>query len=204
VATVVLAVSLLANTDASPASKSPGAAVGSSARATVSPSADDIFPNAGETALLARIDPAIARLCARAARSDYPPIKAESGSHKQETLPVRLGLRCALGGSQPDVVFLWIVAPTFEGGFATTLTFFFQRVSAAAAPGGDCATDTRAYMSWSFGLLAGKVLCVASPARARLDWIYDGENAIATAERDDGDRAALYQWWLDVGRALLH
>jgi len=40
--------------------------------------------------------------------------------------------------------------------------------------------------------------------QARFDWIYDGENVIATAERDDGDGAALYQWWLEEGRGILH
>jgi hypothetical protein len=44
----------------------------------------------------------------------------------------------------------------------------------------------------------------ASRIWPRLDWIYDGENAIATAERDDGDGAALYQWWLNQGRSILH
>ncbi len=49
-------------------------------------------------------------------------------------------------------------------------------------------------MNWSFGPLNGKLLCVTTEARTRFDWIFDGLAVIATAERDDGDRAALYQW----------
>jgi hypothetical protein len=59
-------------------------------------------------------------------------------------------------------------------------------------------------MDWSFGLLAGKLLCVASPTGARIEWTFDEEDLIATAERDDGDRAALYRWWLETGRGILH
>jgi hypothetical protein len=58
--------------------------------------------------------------------------------------------------------------------------------------------------SWSFGSVTGKLLCLATPARARIHWIYDGEDVIATAERDDADGDALYRWWLDDGRGILH
>jgi class 3 adenylate cyclase len=216
VATVVLAIGLLANTNAHPgaggAASHSGLAGGSPATPTPSPSGPGTFPNAAETKLLARLDPAIARLCHRAATSDYPPIQTARaagppGVYRQgaakETLPVQAGLRCVLGGSQPDFIFLWAVAPRFQD-LATVDRFFFARVSAASAPAGDCATDDRAYTNWSFGPLAGKLLCIASPARARLDWIFDGQDLIATAERDDGDRAALYRWWLDQGRSMLH
>jgi hypothetical protein len=33
---------------------------------------------------------------------------------------------------------------------------------------------------------------------------FDGEDLIATADRDVGDHAALYQWWLETGRSILH
>ena len=48
-----------------------------------------------------------------------------------------------------------------------------------------------------------ELLCDATPARARIDWIFDGEELIATAERDDGDGKALYRWWLEEGRLIL-
>jgi class 3 adenylate cyclase len=201
VATVVLAVGLLTSTDAKRGPESPGEAAGRSATPAPSSSEDDSFPNAAEEALLARIDPEISRLCHRAATSDYPLIPELQG--RRVPLPVRAGLRCALGLSAPDSVFLWHVSPQFQGD-STAHHFFFARVSAASAQVGDCATDDRAYTDWSFGLLSGKMLCVASPARARIDWIFDGEDVIATAERDDGDRAALYQWWLEEGRSILH
>jgi hypothetical protein len=168
---------------------------------TPSPSSDGAFPNAAEQTLLARIDPAIARLCRRAATSDYPLFQAEAGYYGP--LPIQAGLRCALGGSQPDSLFIWGVAAT-NGGGSTPDAYFFRRVSLTKATVGDCATDDRAYEDWSYGLITGRLLCAASPARARLDWIYDGEDVIATAERDDGDRAALYRWWLETGRSILH
>lgn len=59
-------------------------------------------------------------------------------------------------------------------------------------------------MNWSFGPLRGKLLCVATPGTARVEWTYDREDLITTAERDDGDRVALVQWWLDTGRSRLH
>jgi len=31
-----------------------------------------------------------------------------------------------------------------------------------------------------------------------------GQSEIASAERDDADRAALYSWWYDEGRGLIH
>jgi hypothetical protein len=46
--------------------------------------------------------------------------------------------------------------------------------------------------------------CVAGATGTRLDWIFEGEDVIARAERGDADRAALYQWWPDVGRVHLH
>jgi hypothetical protein len=90
------------------------------------------------------------------------------------------------------------------GGAETVGTYFFRRTADAGASKGDCATDALAYMDWSFGPLAGKLLCQATPARARIDWFFEGEEVIASAERDDGDRAALYQWWLEEGRVILH
>jgi hypothetical protein len=201
VATVLLAIGLLTDTNANPRGGSPGAA-GRSVTPTASPSADDTFPNAAETALLARLDPAIARLCDRAAKSAAPPIQSYySGGF--EPLPVQAGLRCALGASAPDFIFLWAVAPKIQNQ-GTVDKYFFQRVSAVRASAGDCATDKKAYMNWSFGLFSGKVICLAGATGARLDWIFEGEDVIARAERDDADRAALYQWWLDVGRVLLH
>ena len=197
---LVLTVGLLTGTKANPASGSPGAGTRSSASPTASPS-DDKFPNAAEQALLDRIDPEISRLCRRAATSDYPLIPELQGG--RVPLPVRAGLRCALGLSGPDFMFLWHVSPQFQAD-STAHHFFFARVSAAGAQLGDCATDNRAYSDWSFGLISGKILCVASPARARIDWIFDDEDLIATAERDDGDDAALYKWWLDQGRSILH
>jgi class 3 adenylate cyclase len=201
VATVVLAIGLLANTAANPgAGPLRGPAGGGAAKASPSASENAAFPNAAEQALLARIDPAVGRLCRRAALTEYPVFRPYGDV---ETVPVRAGLRCPLGGSAPDFVFLWAVAPRFVD-VETAGTFFNQRVSATKAQVGNCATDASAHMNWSFGLLAGRLICTASPARARIDWIYDGEDLIATAERDDGDRAALYQWWLETGRGILH
>jgi class 3 adenylate cyclase len=207
VATVVLAIGLLADTNANPGSASPGAAAGSSAGPTASPS-DGPFPNAAEQALLARIDSSFASYCRRAPTSDYPPIakravasRAGDVAPQTETLPVYAGLQCRIGGSAPDSVYLWSVAPTYEGD-ATVDRYFFLR--AGTTPPGDCAKDERAYMSWSFGPLTGKLLCVTTPGEARFDWIYRGEDLILTASRDDGDRAALYSWWLEDGRGILH
>jgi hypothetical protein len=199
VATVVLAIGLLTNTNAEPdAGRLPVAS--GSGKPTPSASEDSAFPNAAERALLARIDPAIARLCDRAATSDYP--RVHRGGDELVAVPLRAGLRCALGGSQPDVVFLWQMAPRQD--LSHSATVFFQRVALLKAQLGDCTKDEKAYMDWSFGLLAGKLLCVASPTGARIDWTFGTEDLIATAERDDGDRAALYRWWLETGRVILH
>jgi class 3 adenylate cyclase len=209
VATVVLAVSLLTNTNAQQR-ESPAAVRSTSSSPIASASDLGVFPNPAEVSLLARVDPSITSFCRRAAASDYPPIQVRVASGRAadvgprtETLPVHAGLRCALGASQPDVVFLWDVAPQFQGS-ATADAFFFRRAAAAKAAPGDCAIEEVAYANWSFGPLSGKVLCVTSPARSRLDWIFEGENVIATAERDDGDRIALYRWWLEEGRGILH
>jgi class 3 adenylate cyclase len=199
VATVVLAVGLLTNANADPGATNQPSAIRSPSP-TPSPSVDDSFPNAAEESLLARIDPAISRLCNRAAVSDYP--KRGLPGQAPDRFPVKAGLRCALGGSQPDVVFLLDV-PHESTGAVTTEFFFFLRVSLTKTQTGDCATDSKAYTDWSFGLRTGKLLCIATPTRARIDWIFDGEDLIAWAERDDGDRAALYKWWLDVGRVIL-
>jgi hypothetical protein len=60
-------------------------------------------------------------------------------------------------------------------------------------------------MDWSYGPISGKLLCLATPARAHIDWIYDGQDDLfLSAERDDGDGAALYRWWLEEGRGILH
>jgi len=149
---------------------------------------------------LARLDPAIARLCDRAPTSERPEVQLnESGP---VPAPVRAGLRCGLGGSQPDFVLLWDV-PRHQSLSYVDLAFF-RRVGDTGAHVGDCGADDKAYMDWSFGLHAGKLLCVATPTRARFDWTFGGEDVLATAERDDGDRAALYQWWLETGRGILH
>jgi class 3 adenylate cyclase len=199
VATVVLAVGLLTNTKAEPGAS--GAAVGSRLASPSLPPPNNTFPNAAEQSLLGEIDPAIARLCERAPTSEYP--KAALPGEAPIVFPVQAGLRCALGGSQPDVVFLLRVSPEFTGA-VTTEFYFGLRVSLAKAQAGDCATQDKASMKWSFGLRTGKLLCSTSPTRARIDWIFDGEEVIARAERDDGDRAALYQWWIDEGRVILH
>ncbi len=85
----------------------------------------------------------------------------------------------------------------------TSEFWFGLRRSLTKATAGDCAKDDKAFADWSYGLRTGKLLCTASPARARLDWIFDGEDVLAWAVRDDADRAALYRWWLDEGRVVL-
>jgi class 3 adenylate cyclase len=200
VATVVLGIGLLANATANPVTtnRPEATAIGS---VSPSPMAVDTFPTAAERSLMARIDPAIARLCSRAPTSDYP--RFTFGNAGPLTAPVLAGLRCALGGSQPDFVVLLAVEPRFRE-TTTVDRYFFARVGVVGARVGDCATDGLASMDWSFGRFTGKLLCVVSPARARLDWIFDGEAVIGWAERDDGDGAALYRWWLAEGRAILH
>jgi class 3 adenylate cyclase len=197
VATVVLAIGLLTNINANPAAGRLPLASGS---AGPTPSASDTakFPNPAEQALLARMDPGIARQCERADTRDYP--RHQLGGGEVVTAPLRAGLHCSLGGSQPDFVFLWSYVPRQDLSHANAT--FFQHVALVGAQVGDCATDEKAYMDWSFGLLAGKLLCVASPTGARIEWTFDGEDVLATAERDDGDRAALYRWWLEAGRIL--
>ena len=200
VVTVVLAVGLLANTKAEPG---PSGAASSSKAATPSPSpSDNTFPNAAEQSLLDQIDPAVGRLCERAAASDYP--QAALPGESPTKFPVQAGLRCALGGGvQPDAVFLLRVSPTSFGGAVTREFWFGLRKSLTKARAGDCAKDEKAYQDWAFGLRTGKLLCSTSPARARLDWTFDGEDLLIWAVREDADREALYRWWLEVGRILL-
>ena len=212
-AMVVLAVALLSDTKANPGASPPAPGGSGVAGLNPSPSGLGAFPNAAERALLDQLDPSIASFCQRAAASQYPVIpRGEQTGTPVGRLPVLAGLRCPLGGSAPDLLSLWAVAPTFRAGnvgnqafiTATVGAYFFRRVADAKAGVGDCATDDLAYTNWSFGLRTGKLLCVATPARARFDWTFDDEDLIATAERDDGDRAALYQWWLEEGRVILH
>jgi hypothetical protein len=95
------------------------------------------------------------------------------------------------------------VSPTSFGGAATSEFWFGLRKSLAKAQAGDCARDEKAYQAWSFGLRTGKLLCSTGPARARIDWTFDGEDLLIWAVREDADRQALYRWWLEVGRVLL-
>jgi len=210
VATVVLALGLLSDTDANHGAHGSGPAGRGSAAPSASATDLGAFPNAGEKALLARLDSSVSSFCRRAEVSDYPPMPKSPVAQQRYTVPVQVGLRCARGGSAPDIVWLWEVDPTFhEPGHksfteATVDTFFFREVANSSAALGDCATKDVAYTDWSFGLHSGKLLCDATPARARIDWIFDGEELIATAERDDGDGKALYRWWLEEGRLILH
>jgi hypothetical protein len=216
---VVLAVSLLANTNAHPgAIRAPLAAALGSASLSASASAEDTFPNADERALLARIDPAIAPLCRRAATSDAPAILRQDyiarnggspvpipGTRRLERLTVRVGLRCTQYAPAPDFVFLWSVDPRIKSGDSGSIVDEFFYIKAGTTPVGDCATDDQAHMDWSFGPISGKLLCLATAARASIDWTYDGEDdLLLRAERDDGDGAALYRWWLEEGRSILH
>jgi class 3 adenylate cyclase len=204
VATVVLAIGLLANTNAfrDGAAHESGPSGGTRLGATPSPSDSGEFPNTAEGELLARLDPDVASSCKRAVTSDYPTLPTGQPG-LVDRLPVRAGLRCSLGISAPDVVFLWAFEPRWHDAVTADL-YFFSRVSLAKATRGDCAKDDLAYSSWSFGIRSGKLLCVATPARARLTWTFDGEAVVASAERDDGDGAALYRWWLEEGRTILH
>jgi class 3 adenylate cyclase len=215
VATVVLAVGLLANTNANPGARRLAAT--GSAGPTASASGAGTFPNADERALLARIDPAIAPLCRRAAASDYPWSLGQNymmtkggpvpipGTQYTERLPVQVGLRCTPYQPAPDFVFVWRVDPRIKGGDSGSVVDEFFYIKAGTTPVGDCATDDRAHMDWSFGPFSGHLLCLATPARASIDWAYDGQDdLLLSAERDDGDGTALYRWWLEEGRSILH
>jgi class 3 adenylate cyclase len=211
-AMVVLTVGLLTDTTANPGASQAGPVRSGTGTLAASPSPSGLgpFPNALESSLLARMDSSVKSFCRRAEVSEYPSMPKSPVAQQRYVLPVQAGLRCAPGGSAPDVVFLWAVGHMFHepghGAFdeETVGSFFFARVANSGAQLGDCATKDLAYQEWSFGLFSGKLLCVVTPARARIDWVYDGEDLIATAERDDGNGNALYQWWLDEGRSILH
>ena len=95
---------------------------------------------------------------------------------------------CAAGwvGRSRTLSWLWDI-PRHQSLSYVDLAFF-RRVGDTGAHVGDCGADDKAYMDWSFGLHAGKLLCVATPTRARFDWTFGGEDVLATAERDDGDQ----------------
>jgi class 3 adenylate cyclase len=213
VATIALAVGLLANTNAHPGVGRLTASSGANPSAAAPE--DGAFPNATERALLARLDPGIARLCRRAARDDSPRVDLSSyttvdgkfvmipGTHRSEPLPVDVGVQCRPDEPAPDSIFIWTLRPN-TGVDRTVDAYLSGRAARANVPAGDCASDDRAYMHWSYGLTSGNALCTTTAASARIEWTFEDQDLIVSAERDDGDRAALYRWWLQEGRSILH
>lgn len=71
----------------------------------------------------------------------------------------------------------------------------------ADAVPGTCREERPAIERWSFGSLTGKMVCYESnTGDAVVLWIYDDSQLFAKALRDDGDMAALLDWWEEIGR----
>jgi class 3 adenylate cyclase len=158
------------------------------------------FPNTAEQAILDGLPSEITSSCERPdpeTRPEFyfPPVRPNELAGTM-TLATRAGVSCLTG--QVRVVF-W-QASASPGGAEELV---FNRVAKLDLAQGSCERQARAFEAWSAGAHTGHLLCfVTTDAEAILEWSYADANVYAVASRRDGDRAALYDWWYDVGRLL--
>ena len=163
------------------------------------------YPNGSETALLDQLPSATTSTCERADPSTYPvtyiaPEDAGVYAAGTYTAVVRAGVTCLTGGNRATYHQLG----RRGAGFAldSALEIFHNGVFRRSLTEGSCEESTRAYAEWTSGGHTGHVMCFMRDGEAVLEWTYLDPNIYAIAARRDGDLAALYAWWEDVGRRL--
>jgi class 3 adenylate cyclase len=177
------------------------------------------FPNAVEAAILAALPSTLAQTCVRGGTLDDARLAGFTGyilvdsldpnpnAPKSIFIPVTPsgshgGLTCrpATGAtrfyvmapaSPPSDASNPLHAPTTSGE-----EYLGYLTGQQNLPFGSCATDTRAYESWTGPSGSGTLACM-NPYDGR-PWVYFTFNKgryLAFATRDDSNYAALYQWW---------
>ncbi len=209
---------LIRGTFGAPASSlSPVAAstVGAPSTSPVSSATPDTeFPAAAEVELLALLSEQDREDCQRADPEQRPIValfRDTPGAPERHLASVVAGIECSLGGiSAPDRLWLWQIFNTGSGARAPGGVGAVQGNAEAAlaahggiadAVPGTCREERPAIERWSFGSLAGKLVCYESnTGDALILWIYDDSQLFAKALRDDGDIGALLDWWEEIGR----
>jgi len=197
---------LIRGTAGAPPSSGPTAAdstVGApSASPTTSPTPDTEFPAAEEAELLALLPERDREHCQRADPAKRPIVglfRDSAQPPERYLASVVAGIECSLGGiSAPDQLWLWRI---FNTGYGNAEAALAAHGGIADAVPGTCREERPAIERWSFGSLAGKLVCYESDTGdAVVLWIYDGSQLFAKALRDDGDITALLDWWEETGR----
>jgi class 3 adenylate cyclase len=167
------------------------------------------FPTGAEAAILAALPAGPVGVCRRGGTADDARLAGfvgnfyySQGFPYQAITPdhVLAGLTCrpAAGAARLYVVEIglprgWYALAEIQTYGDTYLGFLEGHWK---IPPGSCATDKRAYETWSGPSGSGQLACV-NPYDGR-PWIYftfDKGRYLAFATRDDSDYAALYAWW---------
>jgi hypothetical protein len=181
----------------------------------VSPTPDpSIYPNVTESEVLASLPSDLAATCQRGQgkadtatagfngriasfRTGVPPNVVVHYETVQPPAP-KASLMCAPSGGPDRVYFQRIVS---GNGISETANAVTQIASRYGIKGGDCASGTDAYTTWSLGggdIASGSVTCIAKAEWDGASWIYwsfaDGK-ILAFATRKDAGHDALYSWW---------
>lgn len=181
-----------------PTSTAPPVAPESSESSASLPTSDP-FPNADESELLDRLPNQVADRCERADADDRPVYEdtalVAGATVREVPLRISAGLTCLTDLTR--VVYWRAISPSEID------AIFIQRISKGGAAEGDCSLGSRAWQTWEVGPHAGKLYCYTnSDGEAVLEWTFGYEPVYASASRRDGDTAALYAWWRDVGRLM--
>jgi hypothetical protein len=163
------------------------------------------FPNGYEADLLDRLPAALTSSCTRADASLYPVtyVAADVGAMPHaEPANVRAGVTCLTGGNTATYLQLGSRANVRFSFLDIADEIFHGAAERRTITEGSCATGTRAWSEWASGAHTGHVMCFAREGEAVLEWTYTAPNVYAIASRRDGDAAALFTWWEDIGRRL--
>lgn len=163
---------------------------------------DPEFPAAAEIELLALLPEQDRERCQRADPGQRPIValfRNPPEAPERVIASVEAGIECSLGGiSAPDRLWLWQI---FNTGYGNAEAALAAHGGVAGAVPGTCREERPAIERWSFGSLGGKLVCYESnTGDAVVLWIYDDSQLFAKALRDDGDIAALLDWWEEIGR----
>jgi class 3 adenylate cyclase len=182
---------------ASPAAPAGGSSQPSSPTASPSPGP---FPNEVEAAILAALPSTLAKTCVRGGTSDDARLAGFKGWYRAWDPPFSLtpasggGVTChpASGAARA-----YVMVPDTGGDEKGAATVWLGYLEAQYhLPYGSCATDNRAYESWTGSQGSGMLACM-NPYDGR-PWLYftfnDGRY-LGFATRDDSNYDALYAWW---------
>jgi hypothetical protein len=194
---------LVAGGSAPGASPSPSPTNIAAASSTPLPSpTEDVYPNAAETALLARLPTNLTKACQR---GPYNLVEWESG---RGVTPIA-SLSCPqdISSGANDLVvrqFTFTGLSAGASGF-TTESAISNIVQRGKIRPGDCATSTRAGGRWELsGEDTGAIVCFTEgqTGDAILYWSYKDDAILVKATNQKGDSAALYAYFQSVARFI--